>query len=57
MADTAPSIASNQTTAEQDAAMAEKIIQDALLIRRLSDKVYRLMIEELRVRHDRTPYF
>jgi hypothetical protein len=40
----------------RDAEISEKIIQDALLIRRLSEKVYRLMIEDQRLNRDRNPY-
>ena len=44
-------------TQQNDAAIAEKVLQDALLLHRVSEKVYRLLLEELRLNRDRTPHF
>ncbi|MFB2891755.1 hypothetical protein ACE1CI_02310 [Aerosakkonemataceae cyanobacterium BLCC-F50] len=37
--------------------LINKIIIDAILLRRLSDKVYKLMLEDLRNQRDRAGHF
>lgn len=46
----------NQMSAEQ-AAVIEKILQDPLLLRRLCDRVYQLMLEDARLQRDRIMRF
>ncbi len=46
----------NQMSAEQ-AAVIEKILQDPLLLRRLCDRVYQLMLEDARLQRDRLMRF
>lgn len=46
----------NQMPAEQTA-LIEKILQDPLLLRRLCDRVYQLMLEDARLQRDRLMRF
>jgi hypothetical protein len=39
----------------KDTELIEKILQDPLLLRKLSEKVYRLLIDDLYIQCDRFP--
>jgi hypothetical protein len=43
----------NQTDADRIANLAEQVLNDPILLRQLSDRVYKLMAEELRNHCDR----
>lgn len=48
-----PSQTHSRDAAATQTELIEKILQDPLLLRRLSDRVYHLMLEEMRLQHDR----
>jgi len=43
------------TDKAQNTEVIEKILQDPLLIQRLSDQVYRLFLQDLTIQRDRSP--
>ena len=43
------------TDKAQNAEIIEKILQDPLLIQRLSDRVYQLLLQDLVIQRDRSP--
>ena len=43
------------TDKAQNAEIIEKTIQDPLLIQRLSDRVYQLLLQDLVIQRDRSP--
>lgn len=43
------------TDKAQNTEVIEKILQDPLLIQRLSDQVYRLLLQDLTIQRDRSP--
>lgn len=43
------------TVNTKDTALIDKILQDPLLLRRLSERVYQLLLDDLYLQRDRSP--
>lgn len=48
-----PSQSQSQQATSEQAALIEKILQEPLLLRRLCDRVYRLMLEDAQLQRNR----
>jgi hypothetical protein len=45
---------SPSTTPQQQTEMIEKVLHDPLLLRRLSDRIYQLLLDDVLMQRDRT---